>query len=60
MRCIWYSNENGREGIYVTEDDSLDTSEVLPPNCTVQGDFDPEVDGFPSNFCFDRNLEVKI
>jgi hypothetical protein len=60
MRCIWYTNPSGKEGVYFTEEDDVDASEVIPTDCKVEGDFDPEMDGFPSNFPFDTILEKKM
>jgi hypothetical protein len=56
MRCIWYTNPSGKEGVIFTEDDS-DASELIPSDCEVEEEFDPEMDGFPSTFPMDTRME---
>ena len=60
MRCIHYANNNnGREGVYFTEDFDMDAQDVVPPNCEIINDFNTD-DDFPATFPTETNLEKRL
>lgn len=60
LRCIHYSNFDGSiEGVFFTDDFSMDAADCIPPNCSLDNEFKLEKSDFPNTFPFDYNLEVK-
>lgn len=57
VRIIYYSSPGGTiEGVYFTEDFEMDATDVLPHNCTVDGDFITDGE-YPNAFPLDYNME---
>ena len=57
MRIIHYINEDGSiEGVFFTDDNSMDSKDVCPQGCSVESDTNIDID-LPSSFPTEMNLE---